>query len=174
MDFQYQLGHETLTVRVEKAGAGYAVTLHGQVFVVSATPGSGELALMIDGQRHTVYVASDGPRRWVAFGGAHADSQPVIFTVPQTGKKARRGKAGGHESLEAQMPGLVRTVLVSEGEAVEQGQVLLVLEAMKMEIRVSAPHTGVVEKILVREGETVGRGQALIELIDKPNVTPQA
>jgi biotin carboxyl carrier protein len=39
-----------------------------------------------------------------------------------------------------------------------------VLEAMKMEMRVSAPHAGVVEKISVREGETVGRGQALVEL----------
>ena len=163
MDFQYQLGNETITVRVEKAGAGFAVTLNGQVFNVSSVmPKVGELALVIDGQRHTAHVASDGPRRWVAF-----DSQPFVLTVPQAQKKARRGKAGGHESLEAQMPGLVRKVLVSEGEAVKQGQVLLVLEAMKMEIRVSAPHAGVVEKILGREGETVGRGQALIELLDQ-------
>lgn len=162
MDFQYQFGNETVTVRVEKAGAGFAVTLNGRVFNVAATLKAGELALVIDGQRHTAYMASDGPRRWVAF-----DSQPFVLTVPQAQKKSRRGKAGGHESLEAQMPGLVRKVLVSEGEAVEQGQVLLVLEAMKMEIRVSAPHAGQVEKILVREGETVGRGQALIELLDQ-------
>ncbi len=167
MDFQYQLGNETTTVRVEKAGAGYSVTVNGQTFNVIATPKPGELALMIDGHRHTAYVASDGPRRWVAFGGANADPQPFLFTVPQVGKKARRGKAGGHESLEAQMPGLVRKVLVSDGDAVEQGQVLLVLEAMKMEIRVSAPHAGIVEKILVREDETVGRGQVLVELIDQ-------
>ena len=169
MDFQYQIGNEAVTVRVEKSGAGYTVTVNGQVFNVTATPKPGELALTIDGRRRTAYVANDGARRWVAF-----DSQPFVLTVPQAQKKTRRGKASGHESLEAQMPGLVRKVLVADGEGVAQGQVLLVLEAMKMEIRVSAPHAGVVEKILVREGETVGRGRILIELIDKLSVTPQA
>jgi biotin carboxyl carrier protein len=59
------------------------------------------------------------------------------------------------------MPGVVRRVLVGQGERVERGQVLIVLEAMKMEIRVSAPHAGVVETISVREGESVERGQGL-------------
>jgi biotin carboxyl carrier protein len=158
-DFQYELGNETTTVRVEKSSAGYAVTINGQVFHITATLKPGELTLTLDGQRRTAYVASDGPRRWVAF-----DSQPFVLTIPQAAKKARHGRKGGHDSLEAQMPGLVRQVLVAEGDAVEQGQVLLVLEAMKMEMRVSAPHAGVVEKISVREGETVGRGQALVEL----------
>ena len=167
MNFQYQFGNETLTVRVEKAGAGYAVTINGQVFEVSATAKLGELALRIDGRRHSVYVANDGPRRWVALSSPHGDSRSFVFTVPQMQKKLRRGTAGGHESLEAQMPGLVRKVSVIEGEMVEQGQVLLVLEAMKMEIRVNAPHAGQVEKVLVHETETVERGQVLIELQDK-------
>lgn len=173
MDFQYQFGNEIISVRIEKAGAGYAMTINGRIYNVSATPKPEALALTIDGQRYTAYVASDGPRRWVGFGGADADPQPVVFTVPPVGQKTRRGKAGGpsRESLEAQMPGLVRKVLVSEGQAVQPGQLLLVLEAMKMEIRVSAPHPGTVEKILVSEGETVGRGQALMELLDEPSVT---
>ena len=158
-DFQYQLGNDITTVRVEKSGAGYVVTINGQVFHVTATPKPGELALTIDGARYTALVAANGPQRWVAF-----DSQPFVLTVPQATKKAWHGRKGGHDSLEAQMPGLVRQVLVAEGDSVEQGQVLLVLEAMKMEMRVSAPHAGVVEKISVREGETVGRGQALVEL----------
>jgi len=161
-DFQYELGNETTTVRIEKSSAGYAVTINGQtheVSLVAPMRPSGELALTIDGARHTALVAANGPQRWVAF-----DSQPFVLTVPQATKKAWHGRKGGHDSLEAQMPGLVRQVLVAEGDSVEQGQVLLVLEAMKMEMRVSAPHAGVVEKISVREGETVGRGQALVEL----------
>jgi len=159
-DFLYQLGNDITTVRVEKSGAGYVVTINGQVFHITATSKPGELALTINaGIGRTAYVASDGPRRWVAF-----DSQPFVLTVPQATKKAWHGRKGSHDSLEAQMPGLVRQVLVAEGDSVEQGQVLLVLEAMKMEMRVSAPHAGVVEKISVREGETVGRGQALVEL----------
>lgn len=166
MNFQYQLGDETVTVSVERAGAAYTVTLNGQVFHVSATPKPGELVLSIEGSApRSVYVASDGPRRWAAL-----DSQPFVLTVPQAQIRSRRGKAGGHESLEAQMPGLVRKVLVGAGAAVERGEVLLVLEAMKMEIRISAPHAGQVERVLVQEGETVGRGQILIELADRPAV----
>ena len=160
MVFEY-LFNQTLTpVRVEKTGAGYAVTLNGETYAVEAElRASGELTLLINGQRHTAQVAAEGARRWVALNG-----QVFELTVPQAQKKSRRGKAGAHESLEAQMPGLVRRVLVVEGEAVVQGQTLLTLEAMKMEIRVNAPHAGTVAKIGVRAGETVGRGEVLIEL----------
>jgi biotin carboxyl carrier protein len=43
---------------------------------------------------------------------------------------------------------------------------LMVLEAMKMEIKVAAPHAGVVEKVAVREGETIQRGQLLADLLE--------
>jgi biotin carboxyl carrier protein len=108
---------------------------------------------------HLAFVAAEGPRRWVAF-----DATPLVLSVPQPQKRTRRGRGGGHDTLEAQMPGVVRKLMIAEGERVEAGQVLLLLEAMKMEIRVSAPGAGVVEKVLVREGETVGRGQTLVEL----------
>jgi biotin carboxyl carrier protein len=64
------------------------------------------------------------------------------------------------------MPGVVRRVLISTGEAVEKGQTMLVLEAMKMEIKIAAPHAGKVEQLAVREGETVQRGQLLVELAE--------
>jgi len=50
------------------------------------------------------------------------------------------------------------------GDAVALGQTLVILEAMKMEIRVPAPHAGRVAAISVREGQVVDRGQALVEL----------
>jgi acetyl-CoA/propionyl-CoA carboxylase biotin carboxyl carrier protein len=78
----------------------------------------------------------------------------------------RRGGAGGHSSgrLTAPMPGQVRTVNVTVGEAVTKGQTLLVLEAMKMEIRIQAPSDGVVERLAVEQGETVEREQVLAEI----------
>jgi len=91
-----------------------------------------------------------------------------VLTISQAEtKRKRRGRgAGHHASLEAQMPGVVRRVLAGAGDRVERGQVLLILEAMKMEIRVAAPHAGAVEKVLVKEGDTVGRGQALVDLME--------
>jgi pyruvate carboxylase subunit B len=62
------------------------------------------------------------------------------------------------------MPGQVRAVNVNEGDTVTKGQTLLVLEAMKMEIRVQAPHGGVVKKLFVNQGQTVEREQMLLEI----------
>jgi biotin carboxyl carrier protein len=62
------------------------------------------------------------------------------------------------------MPGQVIAVPVAAGDAVSRGQTLIVLEAMKMELRVAAPHDGTVEKVLVSVGEVVERGQPLAEV----------
>jgi 3-methylcrotonyl-CoA carboxylase alpha subunit len=62
------------------------------------------------------------------------------------------------------MPGRVRRVLVVGGAAVERGQPLLVLEAMKMEHSIRAPRDGVVRRVCVAEGELVDAGVELVEL----------
>lgn len=164
MQFEYQIGGETITLRVEKSDEGYRVAVGDRMLTVDAViRREGALTLLVNGMPHTAHVAADGPRRWVALDGC-----TYQLTVPQAGKKAQRGRGTGHRhnSLEAQMPGVVRKVLVSAGEAVERGQALVVLEAMKMELRVAAPHAGVVERVAVREGETVQRGQLLVEVVE--------
>jgi 3-methylcrotonyl-CoA carboxylase alpha subunit len=62
------------------------------------------------------------------------------------------------------MPGTLVRVLVSEGEAVREGQPLLVLEAMKMEHTVVAPYAGVVRRLPFAAGDSVAGGADLIEL----------
>jgi biotin carboxyl carrier protein len=71
-------------------------------------------------------------------------------------------RSGG--DLTAQMPGQVVETLVSDGESVASGQTLVILEAMKMEIRIAAPADGVVKKVLVSQGDIVDRGQPLVEM----------
>jgi biotin carboxyl carrier protein len=83
------------------------------------------------------------------------------FSVAESRRRAGGGSSG---DLTAQMPGQVREVLAQVGDAVKRGQTLLVLEAMKMEIRVSAPADGLVSKVLVAVGDVVDRGQRLVEL----------
>lgn len=63
----------------------------------------------------------------------------------------------------APLAGSVARILVSEGDDIEAGQVLLVLEAMKMETEITAPAAGTVSGILVEPGDAVQGGQALIE-----------
>ena len=59
------------------------------------------------------------------------------------------------------MPGKVVRVLIGEGQRVEAGQGLLVVEAMKMQNEVRSPKTGVVERVLAKEGQAVNAGDVL-------------
>jgi len=120
------------------------------------------LELLIDGKRVIAYVSSDNAKRWVTING-----QTFVLTK---GSGARKSGGGHHHAageLTAPMPGQVRAVNVSEGDAVTKGQTLLVLEAMKMEIRIQAPMEGVVKSLLVKQGQTVEREQILVEIVDR-------
>ena len=77
---------------------------------------------------------------------------------------AGRGTAEAAAGLMAPMPGTVVKVLVQEGDEVDEGQLLLVLEAMKMEQSVVAPHAGVVRSLPYGEGDLVPGGAVLVEL----------
>ena len=78
--------------------------------------------------------------------------------------------AAGQSRVVAPMPGAIFQVRVKEGQSVQAGQVLIVMEAMKMESPVNAPINGTVARILVREGDNVGEGDVLVE-ISRPEMT---
>jgi acetyl/propionyl-CoA carboxylase alpha subunit len=119
----------------------------------------GRLDLLIDGERVTAYVSSDNAKRWVTVGG-----RTVLLTKQSGSRRSGQGHHHPAGELTAPMPGQVRAVNVSEGEAVVKGQTLMVLEAMKMEIRIQATVEGVVKKVHVKQGQAVEREQVLIEV----------
>ena len=160
MKLSFEYDSESIPVDLTPTGRSYRLTIGEKTFdaeIIQAK--EGKLDLLIDGQRITAYVSSDNTKRWVTVNG-----QTVMLTQPAAGTK-QRGTAHEHASeLAAPMPGQVRAVNVVEGESVTKGQTLLVLEAMKMEIRIQAPRTGKVAKLLVSQGQTVEREQVLIEV----------
>ncbi len=90
-----------------------------------------------------------------------------MLTKPAAG--TRKSSHGHHHvagELTAPMPGQVRAVNVSVGDAVTKGQTLLLLEAMKMEIRIQSSMDGVVGSLAVKVGQSVEREQMLVEIID--------
>lgn len=119
------------------------------------------LALLIDGKRLTAYVSSENAKRWVTING-----QTIVLTKASGARRSGHGHQHAARELTAPMPGQVRAVNVSEGDAVTKGQTLLVLEAMKMEIRVQAPFDGQVSSISVKAGQTVEREQILVKMDD--------
>lgn len=72
--------------------------------------------------------------------------------------------ASSANAVVAPLAGSVFKILVEEGQEIEAGQVLVVLEAMKMETEITAPHAGKVAAILVGVGDPVQGGQGLVEL----------
>ena len=88
------------------------------------------------------------------------DGHAFTFAVPDPFAEAEHGSGGG-DSLRAPMPGLVKVVRAAKGDAVTKGQPLLMLEAMKMEHTIAAPHDGVIEEIAA-EGAQVNDGTVLV------------
>lgn len=85
--------------------------------------------------------------------------------APQAAPKAAPAPAAaGSIKVDAPMPGNILDVKVSNGTAVKAGQVLVILEAMKMENEIVAPQDGTVASINVNKGDTVEAGQTIVTL----------
>jgi len=163
-EFKYQVGDEIKTVAIERDGDQFQVTVDGRVHSVTINQlGQTSLNLEINGQQQQVYVARNGLRRYVALAGEIQVFERVLSNQARR-QRPGIGSATGLDSLAATMPGVVLEALVAEGDQIERGQTLVLLEAMKMELRVTAPHAGQVRKLLCTAGQTVDRGQILVEI----------
>jgi biotin carboxyl carrier protein len=110
------------------------------------------------GSSHTVaYAVSSGETQWVFLNG-----RVFTFEIERPGR--RRGSRGVAGSLMAPMPATVRRIEAQPGQVVRRGDILIVLEAMKMELPVRAPADGTIARVNCREGDLVQAGQELVEL----------
>lgn len=150
---------EKYALEITPLGDGYQVQFGEEAGdVYFAREANGQLTFILDGRKVETYVSADGKRRWVSFGGQ-------TWMLEKSSGMVRGGVSGAASGrLLAPMPGQIRAVKVSEGDAVTKGQTLLVLEAMKMEIRIQAPMDGVVARLAVEEGQTVEREEILVEV----------
>jgi acetyl/propionyl-CoA carboxylase alpha subunit len=154
-DFESQ----SFPIEMTPSGKSYRINIGNKTLDVEILQAKdGRLDLLIDSKHVTAYVASDNARRWVTVNGQ-------TFMLTKSSGVKRKSTGHDHASeLAAPMPGLVRAVNVKEGDQVTKGQTLLLLEAMKMEIRVQAPFDGKVASLSVRAGQTVEREQILVKM----------
>ena len=138
---RFRLGDDperSAQVEVPEPGV-YSVLMDGRSYEARVEERPGGLVVVIDGYRFEIEVRD--PRRW--------------------SRKSGGAGAEGAQSIAAPMPGKVVRVLVAPGDAVEAGQGLVVVEAMKMQNEMKASRAGRVMSVAVKEGATVAAGEVL-------------
>ena len=159
---QYELkieGADTL-VTLEPSGRGWLAQVGEHRYTVEHwSPGH----MLLDGTRSVSYGYSwDASQRkgQVILAGC-----PVQFELPgPRGQASRSGQGAAHGRVKAPMNGQVVKLDKALGDSVRAGEVVLVLEAMKMENEVTSPIAGTVEAVNVRPGQTVAAGDALFSI----------
>jgi biotin carboxyl carrier protein len=112
--------------------------------------------LIIDGRPYELTLDRDF--RWIK-----SASGVYLIEVRDHGRMTARPRSGDGR-IKAPIPGLITRIMAAEGDEVQAGQPLLVLEAMKMENEIRAPHSGIVKNIKVKPGQGVALHELLAEI----------
>lgn len=163
MKYFARIGEQEFVVRIEQ-GKVYLNDEEVEVDLVQS--GAQELySLLFNGRSHELLIESERFNYGVTLRGEH-------FHIQVEDERTRRLNTGrlapslpeGELPVKAPIPGLVVDVLVEVGESVDDGQPLMLLEAMKMENEIRAPRVGVVKKIEAATGQRVEQNAVLIVL----------
>jgi|SRR3972149_6397562 len=123
-------------------------------------------SLIIDGKSYEAYVYPEEESIQVLFRGRS-------FSITVEDEREKRLKAAGGSTvsenaeflLRSPMPGLVISLPVSEGQKVKKGEVLLILESMKMQNELKSPRAGILSRVKVKPGDNVEQRQILLSVV---------
>jgi glutaconyl-CoA/methylmalonyl-CoA decarboxylase subunit gamma len=132
---------------------------------------TGEQATVrVDGQEYKVGLKQFGSNRLAALELKRTEAAPASSAAapaPQPGAHRPPAAAGKGEAvtvIKSPLPGLINTVSVQVGDMVRAGQVVVVMEAMKMENQIQAPCDGTVSKVFIKKGDNVAEGNPMLEI----------
>ena len=166
--YRLRLGDADHEVEVEPAEGGtFSITVGGRTQTVSLQRinESARYSVIVDGRPYDVFAEETPAGFHILIGGE------TILIGTQTGRRGKGGAdaldadAGGEWVLKSPMAGVVREIMVSADDEVSEGQVLIVVEAMKMQNELHARRAGTVKAVYVSVGQRVDLGTPLIVLL---------
>jgi biotin carboxyl carrier protein len=166
MKFEIQLtgagSKQKHVVDLERKGDLCSVALDGRPVDADAVQIAPNIvSVMLGGQSFEIHVSRSADGTLKLQCGPHEFSADIVDPRAWRGRKHGAVEVEGRQEILAPMPGKVVRVLAAVGDAVEAGQGLLVVEAMKMQNEIRSPKSGKVERLLVKEGQNVNAGEVL-------------
>jgi biotin carboxyl carrier protein len=153
---------QSRVIELERDASGWRVTLDGKPLAVDAVEISpNTISILLDGQSFEISVTPSSDGRLKLQTGSQEFTAEVIDPRAWGGGRHSKVEAEGRQQILAPMPGKIVRILVKDGDQVEAGQGLLVVEAMKMQNEIRSPKSGTIERVLAREGRTVNAGEIL-------------
>ena len=162
MDLQFSIDQETYKIEIDFKDGKYLIKLGGRQYNVDSQPISENcLSLLVDGKAYTVFVAEDKTKKYISVQGEQFCVEEAKSEA-ETRSVAEASTLKGIPTISSPMPGKIVSIKCSKGQAVKRGDVLLILEAMKMEQEIKAKTDGTVLEIKVSVGMTVQKEDILI------------
>lgn len=163
MAYIARLGEKTYTVEVEEVGKSlYRIAVDGSEFLVDGKKtGLTNYSLIVDNRSFEVEVDVKEDEYRVLVDGRNYHIDLVDERRVRVGGLQSGIQLQGRQNVSVPMPGKIIAVLVSEGDTVEKGQGLVIVEAMKMENEVRCPINGEVKEVRVKAGDAVEAGAVL-------------
>jgi biotin carboxyl carrier protein len=164
MAFIAKLGEQSYSVEIEEIGKSlYRVAIDGNDFLVDGKKtGRTNYSLIVDNRSFEIEVDNSEDEYRVLVDGRNYHVHLVDERRVRVGGGQSDIDLQGRQKVSVPMPGKVIAVLVSEGDNVERGQGLVIVEAMKMENEVRSPIAGEVKEIKVKPGDAVEGGAVLV------------
>lgn len=160
MFFDAATSGQTARIEVREAQGRYRVTIGDKTLELDwVRTGEHEASILVDGASHDITVEKTAEGFGVLIRGDRFD---VDLKDAVKGVDLGRVAHTGPLKLVAPMPGKIVKVLVAQGEVVEAGRGVLVMEAMKMENELKAARAGTIQEIRVKEGQAVEMGALLL------------
>jgi len=164
MELEVIVGEKIHAIHIEPEGLHYRVVVDGVSHLVDLRqPEPSVFSMLIERKAYEAFLSRNGSEITVSLSGQSYQSR-LAESARRNRYEAERSESLHRNEIVAPMPGRVVSILVEKGALVEQGDGVIIVEAMKMENELKAPRSGQVAEIYVQPHELVAAQQPLIRL----------